>query len=135
MIQRLGRKHYDTMYQQHLLDDPKAVCRNFNVFDDQRYLEFINVLDIEMKKSAAMGLVAGKKKDLRDPIEPHYLRKVFELDWVSVPLYLAYVTVLNVMLLLPVRGGGELADDLNWAQFKQVNDENGKALYWEYNPN
>ena len=88
MTQRLGRKHYDTIFQQDLLNDPNAVCKKFDIFDDPQYMEFINVLDVEMKKSAAMGLVAGKKKDLRDPIELHYLRKVFELDWVSVPLYL-----------------------------------------------
>ena len=135
MIQRVGRNHYDAMYQQDLLNDPNAVCRRFDLFDDQRYQEFVNLLDVEIKKSAAMGLLAWKKKELRDPIEPHYLRKVFELDWVSVPVYLEYVTVVNVMLLLKIRGGRELAEDLNWAQFKQVNDENGRQLFWEYNPN
>ena len=66
-----------------------------------------------MIDSASKGLIAGKKKGLRDPIKPEYLRRVFELDWVKVPLYLEYAMVINIMLLLGIRGGRELAEGLN----------------------
>ena len=83
------------------------------MFEDPRYEIFVKWLNEAMIESASKGLVAGKKKDWRDPSKPEYLRRVFELDWVKVPLYLEYVMVINIMLLLGIRGGRELAEDLN----------------------
>ena len=106
-----------------------AKRRQFNLFDDPHYEMFTRALNDEMIISANLGLVAGKKKNLRDPVKPEYLRKVFELDWKNVPLYLEYIIVLNVMLLLAIRGGRELAEDLNWGQFSLKKDSNGNPMY------
>ena len=113
----------------------KAVRRMFDLFDDSHYEIFTKALDSEMIKSKSLGLVGGNKKKLRDPISPKDLRKVFDLDWKKNPVYLEYVIVVNVMLLLAIRGGRELAEGLNWAQFSMVKDRSGTPIYWEYDPN
>ena len=39
------------------------------------------------------------------------------------------------MLLLGIRGGRELAEKLNWAQFTLEKDEKGEQTHWVFNPN
>ena len=113
VIQRLGRNHYNKLYQRELIRNPEAKARAFNIFDDSRYEVFIQKLNEEMIVSASEGLVGGLKKAKRTPIKPVFLRRVLELDWANNPLYLEYAIVINVMLLLAIRGGTELAEDLN----------------------
>ena len=99
------------------------------MFGDSRFQIFVDILNGEMIESANKGLVGGLKKALRKPIKPEYLRKVFLLPWEKVPLYLEYVIVLEIMLLLAIRGGRELAEKLNWAQFTLKRDDQGAPVY------
>ena len=102
VIKRIGEAHYSSLYNAEMLDNENACKRSFDLFDDERFQVFIDALNEQMVLSANEGLNSGLKKKLRDRVKPEYLKKVFELPWETVPVYLEYVNVLLIMLLLAI---------------------------------